>query len=104
MARRRQPSGPQRPVRTPALAQEGGEVMKCRILGAVAVLLAGRGPDAVATPYVGQPESLIPATAQVYVRWDGIAAHREQYAQTAIGQLLTHDLAPLRQQLLEQFP
>jgi hypothetical protein len=50
------------------------------------------------------PEHMIPATAQLYVRWDGVAAHREQYAQTAIGQLLGHDLAPLRKELLNLYP
>jgi hypothetical protein len=50
------------------------------------------------------PEHLIPATAQIYLRWDGVAAHREQYSRTAIGQLLGHDLAPLRKELTEFYP
>ncbi|HEX4589424.1 MAG TPA: hypothetical protein VH120_05820, partial [Gemmataceae bacterium] len=74
------------------------------MLGLLTLVLVGQARVAVATSYVEQPEKLIPATAQVYLRWDGVAAHREQYAQTAIGQLLAHDLAPLRQQLLEQYP
>ncbi|HEY1375455.1 MAG TPA: hypothetical protein VGF55_01615 [Gemmataceae bacterium] len=64
-----------------------------------AVMLVG--PARAADP---PPERLIPASAQVYVRWDGVAAHREQYAQTALGQLLGRDLAPLRQELLDYFP
>src|SRR5688572_10823728 len=50
------------------------------------------------------PERLLPATAQVYVRWDGVPAHRDQYAQTALGQLVANDLAPLRKELLDLYP
>jgi hypothetical protein len=50
------------------------------------------------------PERLLPASTQVYLRWDGVSAHRDQYAQTALGQLLGHDLAPLRKELLDLYP
>lgn len=53
---------------------------------------------------VEPPEHLLPAASQVYLRWDGIAAHREQYLQSALGQLLAHDLAPLRQEILQLVP
>lgn len=33
------------------------------------------------------PEQLLPPTTQVYARWDGIAAHKEAYAQSARGQM-----------------
>jgi hypothetical protein len=57
-----------------------------------------------ANEFIQKPEQLIPATAQVYFRWDGVAAHRAQYSRTALGQLLGRDLAPLRQQLLDLYP
>jgi hypothetical protein len=53
---------------------------------------------------VAPPERLLPAAAQVYLRWDGVAAHRQEYAQTAFGQLLARDLAPLRKELLDLYP
>src|SRR5205085_5897814 len=65
--------------------------------------LSADKPEAPAKGY-GPPERLLPASAQVYFRWDGVAAHREQYAQTALGQLLSRDLAPLRKELLELYP
>jgi hypothetical protein len=34
------------------------------------------------------PEALLPASTQVYLRWDGIPAHRAAYAKTALGQTL----------------
>src|SRR3954454_1015034 len=50
------------------------------------------------------PERLLFAGTQVYARWDGVAAHREAYAQTVVGKLLSEDLAPLVKALLEQYP
>src|SRR6476646_10778108 len=74
-------------------------------LSLAAVLFAGAARGADANPAATMPpERLLPATAQVYVRWDGVAAHREQYAQTALGQLLGKDLAPLRKELLDLYP
>jgi hypothetical protein len=37
------------------------------------------------------PEDLLPATTQLYLRWDGIAAHRAAYQKTALGQMLRGD-------------
>jgi hypothetical protein len=37
------------------------------------------------------PEAFLPGTTQVYLRWDGIAAHRAAYAKTALGQTLQRD-------------
>jgi hypothetical protein len=68
--------------------------------GFAVLLFADSARCADVTP----PERLLPATAQAYLRWDGIAAHREQYAQTALGQLFSRDLAPLRKELLELYP
>jgi hypothetical protein len=70
-----------------------------------AVLVAGQTRGADATPLAQTPpERLLPATAQLYVRWDGVTAHRDQYAQTAMGQLIGTDLAPLRKELLDLYP
>jgi hypothetical protein len=38
------------------------------------------------------PEALLPATAQVYLRWDGIEAHRTAYDKTAVGRMMKGDL------------
>lgn len=37
------------------------------------------------------PEELISANTQIYLRWDGVDAHREAYAKTAMGQMLAGD-------------
>ena len=37
------------------------------------------------------PEDLLPAGTQVYLRWDGVDAHRDAYAKTAMGQMLAGD-------------
>lgn len=44
---------------------------------------ADSGPDA--------PEQLLPATTQVYVRWDGLAAHRAAYDRTALAKVMRGD-------------
>jgi hypothetical protein len=72
--------------------------------GFAVLLLSGQAWGADAPSPATPPERLLPASAQVYLRWDGVAAHREQYAQTALGQLLTRDLAPLRKELLDLYP
>ena len=43
-----------------------------------------------------------PAT-QVYVRWDGVAAHRDAYAQVTVGKLFSDELAPLVKSLKELY-
>ena len=50
------------------------------------------------------PERLLPAGTQVYLRWDGVAAHRDAYRQVPIGKLLEGELAPLLKTLLDLFP
>src|SRR5262245_24201037 len=50
------------------------------------------------------PERLLSADTQVYVRWDGIPAHRDAYRQSALGKLLQGELAPLSKALLDQIP
>jgi hypothetical protein len=50
------------------------------------------------------PEQLLPATTQVYVRWDGVEAHRDRYRQVTIGRLLESDLAPLVKSLIDLYP
>lgn len=37
------------------------------------------------------PEDLLPAGSQVYVRWDGVAAHRDAYEKSALGKILRGD-------------
>jgi hypothetical protein len=37
------------------------------------------------------PEQLLPDGAQIYLRWDGIEAHRPAYEKTAIGQMMKGD-------------
>jgi hypothetical protein len=37
------------------------------------------------------PEDLLPVGTQLYLRWDGTAAHREAYAKTALGKMLSGD-------------
>lgn len=37
------------------------------------------------------PEDLLPAGAQIYIRWDGIDAHRAAYEKTALGKMMQGD-------------
>jgi hypothetical protein len=37
------------------------------------------------------PEQLLPAGTQVYLRWDGIEAHRAAYGKTALGKMMAGD-------------
>ncbi len=37
------------------------------------------------------PEDLLPATTQLYARWDGVPAHASAYAKTALGKMLAGD-------------
>src|SRR5687767_10582906 len=73
----------------------------CRCLLTIAVLAATAG---AALPNELPPERLLFAGTQVYARWDGVAAHRDAYAQTVVGKLLSNDLAPLTKALTELFP
>jgi hypothetical protein len=49
----------------------------------------------VLAPAVGRaqeaPEDLLPGGTQVYLRWDGVAAHRAAYEQSALGKTLAGD-------------
>src|SRR5581483_5501425 len=38
-----------------------------------------------------EPEQLLPATTQVYLRWDGVEAHRAAYEKTALGKMMKGD-------------
>ncbi len=53
---------------------------------ALALLLPGlsRGAEDV-------PERLLPASTQIYLRWDGIDAHQQAYGQTSVGHLMKGD-------------
>src|SRR5262245_23054164 len=37
------------------------------------------------------PEDLLPVGTQLYLRWDGLDAHRASYAKTAMGQMMAGD-------------
>jgi hypothetical protein len=37
------------------------------------------------------PERLLPNTTQVYLRWDGVEAHKAAYAKTSLGQMMQGD-------------
>jgi hypothetical protein len=78
--------------------------MTRKAIGLLTLFLVGNAGRTTANEFVQKPEQLIPAGVQVYARWDGVAVHRQQYGQTALGQLLGHDLAPLRKELLELYP
>src|SRR5438552_5487758 len=38
------------------------------------------------------PETLLPASTQLYLRWDGIDAHRAAYEKTALGKMMHGDM------------
>jgi hypothetical protein len=38
-----------------------------------------------------EPEQLLPAGTQVYLRWDGVEAHRASYEKTALGKMMQGD-------------
>jgi hypothetical protein len=48
------------------------------------------------------PEQLLSAGTQVYLRWDGIEAHRSAYAQTALGKMLAGDTGKFLASALNQ--
>lgn len=57
--------------------------MYCRYLPGLLVLVLptlSQAQDA--------PEDLLPAGTQIYLRWDGIEAHRASYEKTALGQMI----------------
>ncbi len=37
------------------------------------------------------PEQLLPATTQIFLRWDGIDAHQAAYSRTSLGQMMSGD-------------
>ena len=50
------------------------------------------------------PERLLAPTTQLYVRWDGVAAHREAYRNSALGKVLAGDAGHALMVLVEQIP
>ncbi|HZY85312.1 MAG TPA: hypothetical protein VFE78_10810 [Gemmataceae bacterium] len=64
------------------------------LLLSVAPAAAVRAEDA--------PERLLPAGTQLYVRWDGIDAHRAAYAQTGVGKMMSGDTGAFAQSLFRQ--
>jgi hypothetical protein len=59
--------------------------------GLAVLLLLALAPPRARAQAEQTPEQLLPAGAQVYLRWDGIAAHRADYARTALGKTLQGD-------------
>jgi hypothetical protein len=49
------------------------------------------------------PEHLLPAGTQLYLRWDGVVAHRTAYAGTALGKMLAGDTGRFLAGLVRQF-
>jgi hypothetical protein len=49
------------------------------------------------------PEKLLPATTQLYFRWDGIDAHRADYEKLAIGKMLAGDTGKFLINTFDQF-
>ena len=48
------------------------------------------------------PEQLLPATTQVYARWDGVAAHRDAYRNSARGKMFSGETGQAVDLLLDQ--
>jgi hypothetical protein len=49
-----------------------------------------------------EPEQLLPRGTQLYLRWDGIEAHRAEYEQTALGKMLKGDTGKFIQSVFGQ--
>jgi hypothetical protein len=61
----------------------------------VFLLLAGlssSAPAAAPPARERDPDTLLPATTQVYVHWDGHEAHRDAYRRSALGQVLAGEM------------
>jgi hypothetical protein len=63
------------------------------------LLLLAPGP---AQAQQDAPEDLLPAGTQLYVRWDGIDAHRAAYARSSLGQLMQGDAGTFITSLVKQ--
>jgi hypothetical protein len=48
------------------------------------------------------PEDLLPASTQLYARWDGVTAHAGLYAKTALGKMLAGDMGTFLTSLVRQ--
>jgi hypothetical protein len=56
----------------------------------------------LAAPAAEPPERLLSAGTQVYLRWDGIDAHQEAYARTALGKVLQGETGTFLTKVFEQ--
>ncbi len=72
-----------------------------RTLCAAAACLLSAAAAAAGEP---SAEQLLPPTAQVYVRWDGVAAHREAYRASTLGAAMDAETGRAVRQLVEQLP
>jgi len=48
------------------------------------------------------PEDLLPASTQLYARWDGVTAHANAYSKTAMGKMLAGDTGKFLASLVRQ--
>jgi hypothetical protein len=68
--------------------------MFTRTLSTLALLVGLYTTAPAAAPPAGdrEPDMLLPASTQVYVRWDGYAAHRDAYRNSALGKMLAGEM------------
>jgi hypothetical protein len=71
-----------------------------RRLGMVALLFLLPG---LARAQENAPEQLLSANTQLYLRWDGIDAHKAQYEKLALGQMLKGDTGKFIESTFNQF-
>ncbi|HVS35267.1 MAG TPA: hypothetical protein VMS17_06765 [Gemmataceae bacterium] len=55
------------------------------------LVVAWLGDHAATTRADDAPEQLLPATTQVYIRWDGVESHRPAYEKSALGKMMKGD-------------
>jgi hypothetical protein len=68
----------------------------------LALAPAARAADEPRPQPGGPPEQLLPAGTQIYLRWDGLAAHRASYEKTALGQMMKGDTGNFLASVIDQ--
>lgn len=56
----------------------------------------------VSAPAQDAPEALLPSGTQLYLRWDGVDAHRDAYDKTALGKMMQGDMGVFLQGVFEK--
>jgi hypothetical protein len=74
----------------------------CAALALAATAAAG-APVPEKSPRV-EPERLLSATSQFYLRWDGFSPHKDAYARSAFGQLLTGPSGEAVREFVRDYP